>query len=202
MNKLAASVVATVWLVQVGVSECVLAHCDALDGPVVNEARVALEKRDVVPVLKWVGAEHEAEVRAVFQKSLVVREKGPEARELADRYFFETLVRLHRATEGAPYTGLKPAGVELTPPVAAADKALDEGTVAALSERVARQVRDGIRRRFARALEAKKRADESVEAGREFVKAYVEFVLYMESLHAAIEGGGDRTEQHDTGHEH
>ncbi|MBI3910878.1 MAG: hypothetical protein HY320_08085 [Armatimonadetes bacterium] len=160
------------------------AHCDRMDGPVVTLAKMALEKGDVTPVLKWVNKEHEAEVRAAFGKTLVVRSKGPEARDLADRYFFEMLVRLHRAGEGAPYTGLKPASGEIEPAVAAADKALASGSVGPIEKLVTNAVAAGIRQRFAHALEKKKHADESVEAGREFVAAYVEFVHYVDRLYA------------------
>jgi hypothetical protein len=44
-------------------------------------------------------------------------------------YFFETLVRIHRAGEGAPYTGLKLVGRDLGPAIPAGDKALDTGNV-------------------------------------------------------------------------
>ena len=87
------------------------AHCDSLDGPVIKEAQLALEKGDVRELLKWVTKEHEKDIRSAFAQSLSVRTKGKEARELADRFFFETLVRVHRAGEKAPYTGLKPAGI-------------------------------------------------------------------------------------------
>ncbi len=87
-----------------------LAHCDTLDGPVVIDARTALQQQDVTPVLKWVTANAEAEIRTAFDQVLAVRKLGGAAQALADRSFFETLVRVHRAGEGAPYTGLKPAG--------------------------------------------------------------------------------------------
>jgi len=80
------------------------AHCDILAGPVVMDAKKALEKSDVTPVLKWVKKEHEGEIKVAFKKTLKVRKQSKEAKELADMYFFETLVRLHRAGEGAPYT--------------------------------------------------------------------------------------------------
>src|SRR5687768_9733513 len=86
------------------------AHCDTLDGPVVAAARKALDSGNVNAVLIWVQSRDDAEIRNHFQKTMAVRKAGPQARELADMYFFETLVRLHRAGEGAGYTGLKPAG--------------------------------------------------------------------------------------------
>lgn len=109
-------------------SENAFAHCDTLDGPVVQTARTALEKGDVTPLLKWMQADDEKEIRTAFQKTLAVRTKGAEAKELADMYFFETLVRIHRAGEGAPYTGLKP-GEAVDPAIALADRALETGSV-------------------------------------------------------------------------
>jgi hypothetical protein len=164
------------------------AHCDTLDGPVVNTARAALEAGDVTPVLKWVKAEQEAEIREAFNRTLAVRKLGPDAKKLADNYFFETLVRLHRAGEGAPYTGLKPAG-EVEPPIAAADKSLETGSVDGLIGQVQHEVEVGIRERFERVIETQKHKDESVESGREFVEAYVIYVHYVEGIHNAIGGG-------------
>jgi hypothetical protein len=158
------------------------AHCDTLSGPVVMDARKALEKKDVTPVLKWVKQDDEAAIKEAFAKTLKVREQGPEAKEVADQWFFETLVRIHRAGEGAPFTGLKPAGTDLGPAVAGADKALETGSVDGLVKLVTDDVAKGIRERFNHALEKKKAKDKNVEAGREYVEAYVEFVHYVERL--------------------
>lgn len=164
------------------------AHCDTLDGPVVMTAKAALEKGDVTPVLKWVGKDDEKAIRELFKKTLVVRAKGPEAKDLADMYFFETLVRIHRAGEGAPYTGLKSEPAE--PIIAAADKALESGSVDGLIKHVTDAVAKGIRERYALTAERKKHADESVEKGREFVEAYVDFTHYIERLHMDASSAG------------
>lgn len=160
-----------------------LAHCDTADGPVVADAKVALEKGDVTPVLKWVKPAAEAEVKSAFARALGARGKGPEARALADQYFFENLVRIHRAGEGAPYTGILPAGTPVDPAVALADEALRSSSADKLVKGIAHHVEEGIRERFARAAATKKRAETSVAAGREFVEAYVEFTHYVERLH-------------------
>lgn len=165
-----------------------LAHCDTMEGPVVTTAKVALEKGDVTPVLKWVRKEDEAQIKALFAKTLVVRGKGAEAKDLADMYFLETLVRLHRAGEGVAYTGLKSAPVE--PIIAMADKALETGSADEMIKRVSAHVAEGIRERFARALEAKKHADESVAAGREYVEDYVQYTHCVEGIHAAMMSEG------------
>ena len=166
----------------------VIAHCDTMDGPVVKDAMLALDKGDVTPVLKWVSKDGEQEIRDVFSKTFVVRSKGAEARELADRYFFETLVRVHRAGERAPFTGLKPGGTDPGPAVTAADKALESDSSEALVKIITEKVAAEIRERFARAAETRKHASQSVDAGRQFVRAYVEFVHHAERLYADAAG--------------
>lgn len=160
------------------------AHCDTLDGPVVTDAKTALAKKEITPVLKWIKPEHEAELKTAFARTLAVRAQSSEARELADQFFFETLVRVHRAGEGAPYTGLKPAGTKVEPAIAAADQALESDKADALIKTVTDEVTTGIGQRFANAVEKKKHAEHNVEAGREYVAAYVEFVHYVEALDA------------------
>lgn len=186
---------ATVLTTVVGLSAAsdVLAHCDTLDGPLVAESKAALDKQDVTPVLKWVKAADEPAIRAAFARAVAVRGKGPEARELADLYFLETVVRIHRAGEGAPYTGLK--NEPPTPIIAAADKALAEGSVEALTQKVAGHVVHGIRARFEAAAEKKKRANDSVGAGREYVAAYVEYTHYLEGIHRAAMGAAGHHEE-------
>lgn len=164
------------------------AHCDTLDGPVVAAAKAALEKKDITPVLKWVKQDVEAEIEAAFARTLAVRTQGPEARSLADQFFFETLVRLHRAGEGAPFTGLKPAGTELGPAVESADKALENGDLEPVVNLITGEAARGIRKRFVEAREKQAHAEHNVEAGRAFVAAYVEYVHYVEGLHEAARG--------------
>ena len=164
------------------------AHCDTLDGPVVADARVALDKGDITPALKWIRAADEQTLREAFAKTQAVRKINSEAKSLADTYFFETLVRVHRAGEGAPFTGLKPAG-SIEPVILKADQSLETGNVDDLAKTIATHAEAGIRERFEHALETKKHAGESVAAGRDFVAAYVTYVHYVEgivqSVHAA-----------------
>jgi hypothetical protein len=164
-----------------------VAHCDTMGGPVISDAKVALETGTVTPVLKWLKPAHETEVRALFAKTLKVRAQGSEAREVADRYFFETLVRLHREGEGAPYTGLRPADAA-EPIIVETDKMLEAGALGEAMKMLQEEIAEGIRRRFARALEARKHANDSVAAGREYVETYIEFTHYFEALHTIANG--------------
>jgi len=164
------------------------AHCDTMDGPVVKAAQVALKSGDITPVLRWVPQTDEAQIRAAFEHALKLRALGPEAQALADNYFFETLVRIHRAGEGEPYTGVKPAGSGVEPGIALADQSLDTGSVDALIGEVTSDVAKGIRQRFTRAQEAGTHADDSVEAGRRYVAAYVEYIHYVENINETLRG--------------
>jgi hypothetical protein len=174
---------ATVVFLVIGTAGGALAHCDTLDGPVVTLARKALEKGDVTIVLPWVAKEKEGEIRKAFDLAAAVRGKGKNERELADMYFFETLVRVHREGEGAPYTGLKPAGLDLGPAIPGADKALETGDPKPLLDLVNAKVHEGIHKYYTEAKERKAHAGESVEAGRAYVQAYVPYLHFVERLY-------------------
>lgn len=171
----------------------VFAHCDTLSGPVIKDAKTALEKKDVTAVLKWVKKEKEDEIKAAFNKALKERAEGNP--EKADMRFFETLVRIHREGEGAPFTGLKSAETELEPAVEEADKSLETASVDRLLNLITGHVEHGIRERFEKVIEAKKHMNESVEAGREYVEAYVEFVHYVEGLDLKAKAKGSEHEE-------
>jgi hypothetical protein len=169
------------------ISAPVQAHCDTMDGPVVQDAKAALETGDVEGVLKWIRPDDEAEIRALFAQVRTVRAQSGPAQALADRYFFESLVRIHRAGEGAPYTGLKPAGMVETV-IAASDRALEQGRIDALVDQITAHIAEGIRQRFEKTLAASRDAEHNVSAGRAYVAAYVEFTHYVEGLHQAAAG--------------
>lgn len=161
------------------------AHCDGLDGPVVKAAQKALQTGDLNPVLIWVKPQDEAEIKKTFEETLAVRKLGQQAQAFADRYFFETLVRIHRAGENAPYTGLKPAGRDLGPAIPAADKALETGSDEVLTQLLTDKVREGLHSHLNEVIEKKKFAPNDVAAGREFVEAYVIYIHYVEELYEA-----------------
>ena len=154
----------------------------------VQDARLALEKRDPTPVLKWVSKEHEGEICETFKQTMAVRRKGDDAKLLADRYFFETLVRIRRAGEGEAFTGLKPAS-NVDPGIAAADKAVQSGSAKELANYMSAAVAEGIQKRFAVAVDRKKHAADSVDAGREYVEAYVDYIHFVESINRLASRG-------------
>lgn len=177
-----------------------MAHCDSLDGPVLNDARQALSKKDVTPVLKWIPATSENEVRGAFDMALAVRGESNTAKTVADNYFFETLVRVHRASEGAGFTGIKPEG-STDPSIAAADRALETGKVDELANQLATAIQKQINERFATAHQKRQVADQSVEQGRDYVESYVQFTHFVEAVDNLLADGVSHTHG-ESAHEH
>jgi Family of unknown function (DUF6448) len=163
------------------------AHCDTLDGPVARTARRALDTARPDLALAWVQPSGEAEIRAAYARARAVRGHGPEARALADQWFTETLVRVHRAGEGAPYTGLKPAGTDPGPALRAADAAVETGNAAPLDAVLSGDRRAVARARLAEVLRLRPAAERSVADGRAYVAAYVEFIHLVEGAADASE---------------
>ncbi len=168
----------------------VAAHCDSMNGPVVMAARAALERGTVELVLAWVRPQDEEHIRDAFARTLEVRKAGGEAEALADLWFFETLVRIHREGEGEPYTGLKPAGQEPAPGIAAADRALEAGTADGLAPEIADHVADAVRERFERVRALARHDVSDVVAARAYVHAYVEYIHFVERIVEAVEAQG------------
>lgn len=148
-------------------------------------ARKARDTGNVNLVLIWVQKKDEADIRNQFQKTVAVRKAGGPAKELADMYFFETLVRIHRAGEGAGYTGLKPAG-KIEPPIAAAEKSLETGKLQDVAKLISKRTEEGLHRSFEDMMK-KKYNPNDVAAGRAFASAYVEYTHYVERLYGAAE---------------
>jgi hypothetical protein len=170
-------------------------HCDTRDGPVVTAARRALQTGNVNFVLIWVPESREKELKDAFEKTLRVRKTDSEAQELADEWFFETTVRLHRAGEGAPYTGLKPAGLDWGPVVPRAEEAIETDDATDAIGFVVRTIEDNLQRRFERVLSWKNYDVNDVKAGREFVQAYIGFVVYSHHLYHYVTQGQHGTEK-------
>ena len=164
------------------VSTKAIAHCDTMDGPVVSAAKQALKTRNVNYVLIWVQQKDDPEVRQAFRQTLAVRKLNRAARDLADHYFFETLVRIHRAGEGQPYTGLKPAGSDLGPVIPVADKAIESGSITPLLKLFSNDLWGEIQGRFTDTISKKGFHRDDVEAGRKYVSAYTSFLEYIEHL--------------------
>lgn len=168
------------------------AHCDTEDGPAVQDGRRALETGNVNHALKWVHEDGEGEVRAAFETAMASRSTA-DGDPAAEREFLETLVRVHRAGEGAGFDGIKPTGTQLPPEVVAADAALEEGTIDPLRGLIPDERWDELERRFQEALERREFDVDDLAAGRDYVAAYVHYFKYAE---------GEDEHSHHHGHAH
>ena len=164
-------------------------HCDSMDGPVVRAARTALDRNDVRLILPYVKKSDEADVRAAFDRVMNARDGVQAVNELADMYFFETVVRIHRAGEGAPYTGLKPAGLSEGPVVPVAERAIESGDPSGLLQLLSDKVEDEVRRRFRDVMARKPHAAASVESAREYVEAMLGLQVWSHHVYGSLESG-------------
>lgn len=170
-------------------------HCDTLDGPVVTAAKKALEARDINLILPYVPKEGEAEISRAFEKVTKIR-KDEAVREVADLYFFETVVRIHRMGEGAPYTGLKPAGLHEGPVIPVAEKAIETGSPDELIATLSEMLRDQVIHRFHHMMHLKEHADQSVDDAREYVEAMLGLQVWSHSIYERLQGEAHAAHQH------
>jgi hypothetical protein len=156
------------------------AHCDTMDGPLIADARKAMGQNNVNYVLKWVSAANESEIRDAFNLVMKVKGLSPEAKELSEKYFFDTLVRIHRAGEGEPFTGVKPSGTPIDDKVLAADKSIEIGNLSPLKNMVSKDILQELTKRFNKVMSLKNFDVNNVAAGREYIEAYVQFFKFAE----------------------
>jgi len=171
-------------------------HCDSLDGPVVQAASRSLAESNVKIVLPYVPKMAEQEVIDAFEKVAKARQGSSNAREVADRFFYETVVRLHRSGEGAAFTGLKPAGLDVGPVIPVTGRAIESGSVGQLTDLLCKVVREEVGARFDHVMRLKDAADIGVEQAREYVSSMLGLQVYAHTIYKTLKAAG-----HD-GHSH
>lgn len=163
-------------------------HCDTKDGPVAKAAQRALVTGDVKIILPYVYKAGEREVEELFVRTLAAMKKCgevKEAKELVEEWFLENVVRIHRAGENAPYTGLKPAGLSEGPVIPVAEAAIKSEDPSELVAKLTEIVAGEIKKRFEKMLRLKKTADKSVDEGREYVEAMLGLQVWSHKLYTA-----------------
>lgn len=165
-------------------------HCDSIDGPVVTAAREALEEEDFEVIVPYVLAEYEADLRDAFELATKAWTQGPEARLVAERYFFETAVRLHRVGEGASFTGLKPAGLDVGPVIPMAERAIDLGSPVELLDFLSEELRVQVVRRVDEVVIRQDQASESVDQARAYVQAVLGLQTWSHKLFKCLRSAG------------
>lgn len=173
----------------------VYAHCDSYDGPVIKDAKKALMQNDVSFVLKWISEEQEKEIVSLFNKTYKLKDKDEEVYEIVEKHFFETLVRLHRATEGAPFSGLKPAGTTKRI-IVMSDNAIQNSDIDNLLMKLDNHIRKVVKKKFNKVMELSKTKDISPEDGRKYVKAYVDYTHTLEEIHNVLEHDNKKHSEH------
>ncbi|NYB51841.1 MAG: hypothetical protein HVN35_04705 [Methanobacteriaceae archaeon] len=164
-------------------------HGDRMDSVVVKSAEEALEMENVNYVLPFVKEEYEAELKDAFERTMVVRELSGDAAELADYWFFETVVRLHLSGRGMPYTGIKPAHLNGEPVVKMAEMAVKTENLNDLMNFILESVKEDVWSRFDDVLSKKDYDVNDVDDARDYVNALINFYIYLKKLIEFMEEG-------------
>ncbi len=166
------------------------AHCDRVNGPVAKSARKALETGQLKPVAIWIGDEQEAALRERFKSSLEAYRSGGPGKKVAKRYFMSEAIRLHRAAEGMPFTGLKQAS-ELPVDLKLAEKARETGDIQPVVELLSSELENKVKKWFKTSQQARRQWEQqqSVETGRKWADAYVKYIVYVHKLYQKIMAG-------------
>jgi hypothetical protein len=163
-------------------------------------AKRALETGNVKLILPYVQKESEDEIIAAFNKVLPLHNQPNGAREIADMFFFETVVRLHRAGEGAPYTGLKPAGLDEGPIIPIAERAIETGSVEELKHVLTQFIADEVEKRFDHMQHLKQHAEASVDDARKYVESMLGLQVWSHKIYlTAIAGAHEKVGEHQHG---
>jgi hypothetical protein len=163
------------------------AHCDSYDGPALVDAEKALLTNNVDLILKWIDVDMEDEVVPLFHKTYSLKNGDKEIYEIVKKHFFETFIRLHREMEGAPFTGLKPAGTTAHITVMS-DKALETGDLKNLLKVLNNHINSQLQEKYDKTKALYKVKDNSVEEGRAYVEAYVDYTHSLEAVHDILSG--------------
>lgn len=177
MNKLVTLFIFSMLILSTSVS---FAHCDTMEGPLVLDAKKAISQNNVNIVLKWVPAANEKEIEDAFNQMMKVRVLSSDAKDLAEKYFFDTLVRIHRNGEGVSFTGVKPVGTPIDEKVKAADKSIEVGSLSPLKGKISKDDMPELTERFEKVMSLKNFDANNVKAGREYIEAYVQFFKFAE----------------------
>lgn len=159
-------------------------HCDSLNRPVVTAARRALEASDADVILPFVPADGAAEVRDAFDRTLGHRARRPKRWPTAGSSKLPSGCTV--PAKARPFTGLKPAGLDVGPVIPAAERALDSGSPDELIDVLCVSVRDQVTQRHHHAMAFKTHAGEGVESAREYVEATLGLEVWAHSVYKQV----------------
>ncbi len=175
-------------VLSVAIAQSAFSHCDTMDGPVVGDANLAMERNNVNYVLKWVHPENEKEVADAFALVMKVRKQGPDAKALAEKYFYDVLVRIHRNGEGESFTGVKPHGVPVDEAILAADKCIEKGNLAPLEAILDKEKMPELKKLFDEVMSLRKYDVNDLKKARAYIEAYVHFFKFAEGEEEGAHG--------------
>jgi hypothetical protein len=167
---------------------------DITNGPVLKAAKLALETGNVNYVLIWFPEESENKLKNLFEKTFCERRAGKDVHGVTIDWYFETLSRLHRDRDGALYTCMKPNGLDVSPVVPKAERAIETCNAEEIIEVVPKTMEGDLRQHFHYVMEKRNYDVNNIIAGRAYVAAFIDFIVYLHNLNTSTSGEVGRAE--------
>lgn len=157
-------------------------------GPMMKAAQMALESGNARHILIWLPEGSENTLRNLLEKACC--EQYSQKRVAAD-WYFENVQRLHRAGMRSNYSGIEDVIFGEMPVIRKADEAIETGNFEGLSGLVPDMDIPELRQRFDTIRGMRNYPAGNLSAGRTFVSAYLEFMLYLYNLPGVQKEDGD-----------
>jgi hypothetical protein len=161
---------------------------DITNGSVMNAAKIALDTGNVNYILIWVPEESENKLKNLFEKTVCERRAGKDVQDTSFDWYFETVNRLHRASEGALYTRVNPDGLDESPVVPKVKRAIETCEAEEIIGFIPKTQEHDFRHRFHHLIEKKNYDVNNVAAGREYIAEFIDFILYLHHLCTSSSG--------------
>ena len=88
-----------------------------------------------------------------------------------------------------PFTGVKPSGTPIDDKILAVDKSIETGNLSALKGMVSADMLPELTERFEKVMSLRNFDVNNVEAGMEYIEAYVQFFKFAEGEELGYEAG-------------
>jgi glutaredoxin len=171
---------------------CIPSYCETRNGPAIRAAKRALETGNVNYVLIWVPEESEKKLKNLFEKTFCEYKARKDGADITIDWYLETVNRLHKLGENRQYACIKTAGLDESPVILIAEKAIETGDAKEAIRFIPKACEDDFRYRFQHVLDKKNYDVNNLSAGRAFVTAFIDFIVYLHDMYISV--------QKETGH--
>ena len=161
---------------------------DITKGLVMDAAKMALDTGNVNYVLIWVPEASENKLKNLFDKTVCEHRDRKDVQDIALDWYFETVSRLHRSRKRVLYTFMKPDGLDESQIFQKVERAIEIGDVEELIGDIPYTKEGDLRQRFRHVMDKRNYDVNNIAAGRAYVSAFIDFIIYVHNLSTSIPG--------------